>query len=263
MDDRNGKFLRGDKTAARFQEFWTFAWCEGGWRLRGIEQSRDSDVLKRENLFEQFTDAQVEHIYQDKVEMNGPVGNWMDKDMATRAVQIERMLNFLVQTDKHWNRQDMISRTIKVFTELYMARELGELSPLVGGMLFPRSVGGFGRRNSAGKKQMGLCSSSAISACARWNWYRCAIAPMITRMSFDAYISAHAQRTMLRNNEIVLQEEYVTPFEEYWTFGRLEGEWKLKEILAQERGQEAVRSENVDEDSCREQLQWYYTKKRA
>jgi hypothetical protein len=59
VDDRNGNFLRGDEAAARFQEFWTFQWQGGKWLLREIEQARESDVLKRENFFEQFTDAKV------------------------------------------------------------------------------------------------------------------------------------------------------------------------------------------------------------
>ena len=35
-------------------------------------------------------------------------------------------------------------------------------------------------------------------------------------------------------------QEYVTPFEEYWTFGRLDGQWKLKEVLPPGRGEKAV-----------------------
>ena len=57
---------------------------------------------------------------------------------------------------------------------------------------------------------------------------------------------------------VVGQDEYVTPFVEYWTFGRLDNQWKLKEVLPEARGEEVVGQENVDEDSSRDQLQWYY-----
>jgi len=56
VDDRDNHFLRGDEASAQFQEFWTFQ--RQGWRLllREIEQTRESDKLKEENVFEQFTD---------------------------------------------------------------------------------------------------------------------------------------------------------------------------------------------------------------
>ena len=40
-----------------------------------------------------------------------------------------------------------------------------------------------------------------------------------------------------KNGSVLRQDEYVTPFEEYWTFGRHEGRWKLKEVLPPARGQ--------------------------
>ena len=47
------------------------------------------------------------------------------------------------------------------------------------------------------------------------------------------------------------------------TFGRLDGEWKLKEVLPPARGEEAMAAENLDEDSSPEQVQWYYRQTRA
>ena len=62
---------------------------------------------------------------------------------------------------------------------------------------------------------------------------------------------------------IVRQDEYVSPFVEYWTFGRREGLWKLKGVLPPADGETAMTEENVDEESSPEQLQWYYQKTRA
>ena len=80
---------------------------------------------------------------------------------------------------------------------------------------------------------------------------------------FTVRISAHAQQTANRGGEVVLQQPYVTPFEQYWTFGRLDGQWKLKSVEPQARGREAVAQENLDQDSSAGQLQWYYQHRRA
>jgi hypothetical protein len=50
---------------------------------------------------------------------------------------------------------------------------------------------------------------------------------------------------------------------EFWTFGRLDNEWKLKEVVPPARGEGLIAAENVDEDSSPEQLQWYYKQTRA
>ncbi len=58
-------------------------------------------------------------------------------------------------------------------------------------------------------------------------------------------------------------QEYVSPFDEYWTFGRLDGKWKLKEVELPAAGKRRVVRENLDEDSSPEQLEWYYQHPRA
>src|SRR5438445_347777 len=141
MDDRDQRFLRGDRAAARFQEFWTFQLQQGAWLLREIEQSRESDKLKEENFVEMFT-------------------------------------------DKH-------------------------------------------------------------------------------KDEYTVRISAHAQKIVSENERTVTQEEYVTPFEQYWSFGRLDRQWKLKEILPPAEGEQLVAQENIDEESDPATLQWFYTKSRA
>ena len=59
------------------------------------------------------------------------------------------------------------------------------------------------------------------------------------------------------------QQEYVAPFEEYWTFGRLDNQWKVKEVLPTGRGKKMIAQENVDEESGPDQMQWYYRQTRA
>jgi hypothetical protein len=83
------------------------------------------------------------------------------------------------------------------------------------------------------------------------------------RDEFTVRISAHAQRIIRQGDQTLNEQEYVTPFEEYWTFGRLDGVWKLKEVLPPGQGKKAVDLENVDEDSSPGQLQWYYRQPRV
>ena len=80
---------------------------------------------------------------------------------------------------------------------------------------------------------------------------------------FTVRIDAHAQRIIRKGEQIMSEQAYVTPFEEYWTFGRLDEQWKLKEVLPPARAKKLVAQENVDEDSSSGQLQWYYSQTRA
>ena len=45
--------------------------------------------------------------------------------------------------------------------------------------------------------------------------------------------------------------------------GRLDRQWKLKEILPPSKGEQMIAQENVDEESDQSMLQWFYTKSRA
>ena len=55
----------------------------------------------------------------------------------------------------------------------------------------------------------------------------------------------------------------VTPWEEYWAFGRDEDRWNLKEIFPDEQGNAIWDQENFDEDTAQQMLDWYYSKSRA
>ena len=78
------------------------------------------------------------------------------------------------------------------------------------------------------------------------------------RDEFTVRIDAHAQKIIRRGDRVMSEQPYVTPFEEYWTFGRLDEQWKLKEVLPPARAKKILAKENVDEDSSSGQLQWYY-----
>jgi predicted lipid-binding transport protein (Tim44 family) len=262
VDDRTQEFLRGDEAPARFQEFWTFHRQDGAWLLREIDQSRESDALKEENFFEQFTDAGLNQVYDETAGKEGPAGPWLEKETLDKATRIERLLNFLVQTDKLWNRQAMLERARQVFLDVTLAREKGDPAAVPTAELFPDVAtnlqGELVRLGGQGTQLefRNLCVRKAELILVR-NFSD------NSKDEFTVRISAHAQRAVRRNNLLISQDADVTPFVEFWTFGRLDNEWKLKEVLPPARGGELVATENVDEGSSPEQLQWYYKQTRA
>ena len=262
VDDRTQEFLRGDQEPARFQEFWTFHRQGGAWLLREIEQSRESDALKEENFFEQFTDTGLNQVYDETAGKEGPAGPGLEKETLDKATRIERLLNFLVQTDKLWNRQAMLERARQVFLDVTLAREKGDPASIPATELFPDVAtnlqGELVRLGGQGTQLefRNLCVRKAELILVR-NFSD------NSKDEFTVRISAHAQRAVRRNNLLISQDADVTPFVEFWTFGRLDNEWKLKEVLPPARGGELVATENVDEGSSPEQLQWYYKQTRA
>jgi predicted lipid-binding transport protein (Tim44 family) len=262
IDDRTQEFLRGDDEPAHFQEFWTFHRQDGAWLLREIDQTRESDALKEENFFERFTDLGRDQVYGDHAGQAGPAGPWLEKETETKATRIERLLNFLVQTDKLWDRQAMLEHARQVFLHVTLAREQGDPAAIPAAELFPEvakslqneliRLGGQGTK----LEFRNLCVRKVELVLVR-NYSD------NTKDEFTVRISAHAQRAVRRNGLLISQDPYVTPWTEYWTFGRLDNEWKLKEVEPPARGEEMIQMENVDEGSSPQQLQWYYQQTRA
>ena len=263
QDDRTGDFVRGDSAAATFQEFWTFQRQGSSWLLREIEQTRESDVLKHENFVEMFTDQQVHQVYADQAAAaGGPAGPWVGGTLETKATRTERLLNFLSQIDPYWNRDAMLERARQVFTGVKMAEEKGDTAA-VAGDLFPDALanllGHLRARQTQGVRieYRNFCIRKAEIVLVR-NFNDNG------RDEFSTRISAHAQVIVTRADGTETQhDDDVSPFVEFWTFGRLDGLWKLKEVLPTAAGERALQQENVDEGSSAQMVQWYYTKNRA
>ena len=262
LDDRSGKFLRGDQAAARFQEFWTFQLLNGRWLLREIEQAGEADILKDENYAEMLTGETLKGIYGAAAVPHGPAGPWLEKEVEQKATRIDRMINFLSQTDKLWNRNRMLERARQVFLDVYLARESGDPARVAAADLFPKVAEDL-------KTQVDYWKNAGVRVEYRNLCVRKVELLLVrnfadnTRDEFTVRISAHAQRVIRKGDQPMSEQEYVTPFEEYWTFGRLDGQWKLKEVLPPGQGKKAVALENVDEDSSPGQLQWYYRQPRV
>jgi predicted lipid-binding transport protein (Tim44 family) len=262
VDDRDQRFLRGDRAPARFQEFWTFQLQNGVWLLREIEQSRESDKLKEENFVEMFTDKQVEGVYAETASPGGPAGPWLEKSVETKASRIERLLNFLVLTDKMWNRKEMLERARQVFLDVLLAQEAGDPAAIKADELFP-DVAEDLRKDIRQRQARGVRLQFRNLCVRKVELILVRNYADNTKDEYTVRISAHAQKIVSENERTVSQEEYVTPFEQYWTFGRLDRQWKLKEILPPSEGEQLVAQENIDEESDPATLQWFYTKSRA
>ncbi|MGA2092950.1 MAG: polymorphic toxin-type HINT domain-containing protein [Sedimentisphaerales bacterium] len=262
VDDRTNEYLRGDDIAEQFQEFWTFQYLNKTWLLREIEQTRESKVLREENFFEQFTDTGVKQIYGAEANKEGEAGPWLGKETETKEVRIERMLNFLVQTDKMWDRQMMLETTRRIFLAVMAAWESGNEADIPDNELFPEVAADLRQTIKKNKEQgitlefRNLCNRK-VELILIQNYED------NTKDEFMARICAHAQKIVRRNGQVIHQDEDVTPFEQYITLGRLNNQWKLKEILSGTAGQFALSRENLDQDSSPQQVRWYYQHARA
>jgi uncharacterized membrane protein YgcG len=262
IDDRTKARLRGDESPAQFQEFWTFHYCDKKWLLREIEQTGESDILKEDNFVEQFTDKSIDQIYAETAGKDGPAGPWLAKDVETKETRIERMLNFLVQTDKLWDRKAMLLTSQNVFIKVTVAWESGDSSKIPAADLFPELADSL--RKEIERNRETKISLEFRNLCVRKT--ELLLIKNLADNSKDEFvvrIRAHAQKIMKRNGVIQHQDQDVTPFEQYLTFGRHEKKWKLKEVLNSNKTQGLIKQENIDQESSPRQLEWYYQHKRA
>jgi hypothetical protein len=172
------------------------------------------------------------------------------------------MLNFLVQTDRLWNRQLMLERARDVFLKVYLAREAGEDGQVPVGDLFPEAAEALRgqlrqwRLEDITVEYRNLCVRKAEIVLVRNYQDR-------VKDEYTVRLTAHAQRVVHKGGRVMSEDRYVKEFEDYWTFGRREEAWKLKEVLPPAGGIQRMREENVDEDSTPGQLNWYYRQTRA
>ncbi|MEI6609163.1 MAG: TIM44-like domain-containing protein, partial [Deltaproteobacteria bacterium] len=262
IDDCTDKFLRGDSRSSQFQEFWIFQRLGNQWLLREIEQSGESDILKDDNFVEMLTDQTIKGIYEDAAAKEGSAGPWLEEPTGQKATRIDRILNFLVQTDKLWNRGLMLERARQVFLDVYLARESSDPASVPAVDLFPQVAESL--RKQMEQWQMEGTVTEYRNLCVRK-------AELIlirnyadpAKDEFTCRISAHAQKIVRKGKRVLTEQQYVTPFEEYWTFGRLDKLWILKEVLPPSRGKKLIAEENVDEESSAQQMEWYSRQTRA
>ncbi len=259
VEDRSGKFIIGDNESSSFQEFWTFQWHPSGWRLRNIEQPNESTYLIRENLFEQYTDRQVEKVYGGAVDILGMPGALLPDSIELMETQAERLLNFLVLSEYSWSQQAMVDRASLALTSVHLDIESGELSTDTTCHLYPEVIKTLKER---------IAESHAEGYSLQYHYLRVRNVKIINVQNYDnpnqdeftVRVSFQAKTTLRKNNKVVKEDRGVRLFVEYWSFGRLDNQWKIKKPLP--LNSELDKMKNIDEGTTVDMMKWYYKSKR-
>ncbi len=263
VDDTTGAFLRGDSEPATFQEFWVFQRQGNNWLLREIDQSRESDALREENFAEELTQEQLKNIYGATLAVKAPEekANWLSGAISEKSGKVQRLLNFLSSTDKTWDEDYLKETSRKIFVSVFGAMEKQDISTAAP-LMMQEAIEKYSKIIEAMKKEnrsveyRNICVRKIdIVLVQNYNDNN--------KDEFTTRISAHAQRIEKKNGKTANADEYVSPFEEYWTFQKQKGKWTLKETALPAMARAFIQAENIDEESSKEQLQWYYSKDRA
>jgi predicted lipid-binding transport protein (Tim44 family) len=262
VDDRTNEFLRGDTEPQSFQEFWTFQLFDREWKLREIEQTKESDVLTTENFFEQFTEVGRDQIYGDAAGATGPAGPALPSDVKTKANKIDRLLNFLVQTDKIWNRDEMLATSRRVFLNVQLAWQDGR-PEMLSGIALSAEMRTHLEAVLTSNRDRGLRVEHRNLCVRKVEIVQVDNRDDRTLDAFTARITAHAQTIITGPEGEIRHDEWVQAWTEFWTFGRDGTTWVLKDVLPEADAQTVIARENVDEGSSQQMLEWYYSKPRA
>lgn len=261
IDDRTKEKRRGDNAPAQFQEFWTFHFHDGAWLLREIEQAAESEILKDENYFEQFTDKAVDQVYGETASAEGPAGPWTEGESLAKQQRIERLLAHLALTDKLWTRDRMLQTARSVFIAVTGNWESGIFEEGLRERLYPELAQHLASTIEKNTKA-GITMEFRNLAVRKVELVLVKNFADNRNDEFVVRVRAHAQKALKEHGMVVRQDTDVMAFEEYLTFGRLDNDWKLKEIIATAEGKELRSVENVDENSSPRMLEWYYQHKR-
>jgi len=278
VDDRTGAKIRGDEGNGVFEEFWTFQRSGKKWLLRQIDQPEEGmEIIGRENYDEQATPGMMAQIYERgagkaakadvktsalREQEEADSGSGMD-DIKQKGGRVHRLLNFLYESDKIWNEQNMKDTARYCFIAVNSALErksLITLSDKVAPELFKNlqaSVNQLSAKGQTMQKRNLTVRNVEIVLVRNFS--------DSSKDEFTAWVAGQAQQVLVddKTGKDSGGDSYVRDFEEYWTFSRMGNNWLLKSIDAGMAGKKYVSEENVDEGVSTEMLNWYYTKDRT
>ena len=242
VDDRSGKFLRGSRAPKPFQEFWVFEFDEGAWRLRRIAQTQDGDYLDYENTVDG-----VEHAQPASA---APPRSAHSPKTPAKPSKVRYLLGSLERRDPLWNQTQMMERARQIFAAVYAARAKSDLSAPVANALFP---------NVAEKLRADIERDQQIGREVAYEHFRVHDVEIVLARNYQdnrqdeffTRISAEAQVTSRLKGSVVTQDQHVKAFDQYWAFGRLENQWKLKQMLPAAHGKTLISRPNIDEEVAR------------
>ncbi len=180
----------------------------------------------------------------------------------TKERRVERMLNFLVKTDSIWDRKKMMLLSRSVFLTLIGAWEAGDSAAVPAADLFPELARDL-HEAIAKNREKGVTLEFRNLAVRKVELVLVRNFADNSQDEYVARIRAHSQKVMKIAGSVAQRDEDVTAFEQYLTFGRLDGRWKLKEVLLPHEAGDLVEQENVDQEATKQQIEWYYQHKRA
>jgi len=274
IDDRTNAKIRGDTGIGQFEEFWTFQRHGKKWLLRQIDQPEEGmDLIGKENYDEQATPGMMSQIYEQsgsaakknlKTSAMREQGSDAGMDeIKQKATKVHRLLNFLYESDKIWNEQQMKDLARTTFILVNSAMERGSLSSL-SDRLSPEMFSSL-QETLKGYSSQGQRLQKLNLAVRNVEIVLVKNYSDRAKDEFTAWISGQAQSVVVdaKSEEKISGDDYVRDFEEYWTFMRVGDFWLLKSIDTGFSSQNYVSEENVDEGTSKEMLNWYYTKERA
>ena len=234
--------LGGSRAPKPFQEFWVFEFDEGAWRLRRIAQTQDGDYLDYENTVDGVEHAQPAGA--------APPRSAHSPKTPAKPSKVRYLLDSLERRDPLWNQTQMMERARQIFAAVYAARATSDLSAPVANALFP---------NVAEKLRADIERDRQIGREVAYEHFRVHDVEIVLARNYQdnrqdeffTRISAEAQVTSRLKGSIVTQDQHVKAFEQYWAFGRLENQWKLKQMLPAAHGKTLISRPNIDEDVAR------------
>jgi hypothetical protein len=156
----------------------------------------------------------------------------------------ERLLEELAQT---WDRARLKERARQVFFHVLRSREMGELTAVKDDELFP-SVAAAILEVIDKDRQEGVVPEYRHLAVRSVELIAVRHFPDSADGLFTACIRAQAQNVIRRHGQETTVDPEVVAFEQYWMFGRLDGEWRLKGVLTPEQGRQLLAQEEASED---------------
>jgi Type IV secretion-system coupling protein DNA-binding domain len=237
VDDRTGKFIRGDRSSAQFQEFWIFHFLSRRWLLREIEQSRESDALREKNVVEQMTAEQMESVAGPHP--TAPPPPWADPNVTDKISRVEQQLTQLASRDPMWERSILTSRARDIFILLMTSEESGNPQSVTADDLLPDALlkvrGVISHRHQAGEtvQYRNLCVRKVELVLARSN-----------PDQFLARVTGHAQTIISRDFSVIRQDPYEIPFVQFLLFELTASKWKLKDVMPPGVGAKAMAADH-------------------
>jgi len=149
---------------------------------------------------------------------NRPAGPNRPAEVGAKAQRIERLLNFLVQTDRMWDREAMLGTVRRVYLNVLLAWQDGRPEAFAGLDLSPelaqhlRDVNAANQRNDCRVEYRNLCVRKVELVHVNNRDDR-------QLDEFTALVSAHAQVIVTRAGRVEYQDPDVRPIQDYWTFG--------------------------------------------